>query len=515
MKSLCAPMRAFRTVTAVAAVCLLTPGALAQAPKAAAPAKPADAPKAAAPSKPGDAKAAPAKPAAAPKPFEAAIPVDGNPVAVALDPAGKPARLAFTARAGQRLGLGIVGLKLTPPSASGLVVTVRQPDGTLLPGLPHVHCTAASQANPSGSCDAEIVVKHAGRHVVEIDPPFSAVAEFRALLSTPASGTLSGTASQEVRIGRAGQDANLRLKLGAGDDVVVNARRTSTAGLNAPFTLRALAPDGTALGEGKSDASGNASIAFGGPAGEYTVQLDPDRAGTGTYAVSSRVSPVETVGAPALEFTSAAPGQPVRVTLDVPAGKTLSIALDRLKLSPDAKAGIGLVLFRPDGGRMGALSCFPPGPEIPACKTPLIESPPPGRYRVEIQPPRDAIVSGRLITTEPVEAKIPSSAPVKVAAMKPAQPARYSFEAKKGANVGIVFSNYTTSPPGAEVTVTLQRASTKGLGFTSMNMGTGDKISVRSPTLQEDGTYTVLVDPGSAALQGGELAVTGLEGDAK
>ncbi|HET7400844.1 MAG TPA: hypothetical protein VFJ62_03655 [Usitatibacter sp.] len=514
MKSLRAPMRAFRTVTAVAAACVLIPGALAQAPKPAAPAKPADSAKTAAPSRPADAKAAPAKPAAAPKPLEAAIPIDGNPVAVVLDPPGKPARLAFTGRAGQRLGLGIVGLKFTPASASGLVVTVRQPDGTLLPGLTHIHCTAASQANPSGSCDAEIVVQHAGRHVVEIDPPFSAVAEFRALLSTPVSGTLSST-PQDVRIGRAGQDANLRLKLGDGDDVVVAARRTSAGGAATPFTLRALRPDGTPLGEGKANASGNASIAFGGPAGEYTVQVDPDRAGTGTFSVSSRVSPVEAVGAPALEFTGAAPGQPVRVMLDVPAGKTIAIALDRLKLSPDEKAGIGLVLFRPDGGRMGALSCFPPGPEIPPCKTPLIESPAPGRYRVEIQPPRDATVSGRLITTEPVEARIPSSAPVKVAALKPAQPARYSFEAKKGMNVGVVFSNYTTSPPGAEVTVTLKRASTQGLGFTSMNMGTKDKISVRSPTLQEDGTYTVLVDAGAAALQGGELAITGLEGESK
>jgi len=514
MKSLRAPTRAFRNVTAVAAISLVLPGALAQAPKAA-PAKPADAPKATAPSRPPDAKAPAAKPAPPPKPFEAAIPVDGNPVAVALDPAGKPARLAFTARAGQRLGLGIVGLKFTPASASGLVVTVRQPDGTLLPGLPHVHCTAASQVNPSGSCDAEIAVQHPGRHVLEIDPPFSAVAEFRALLSTPASVTLSGAGSQDVRIGRAGQDANVRLKVGAGDDVVVDARRTSTSGQESPFTLRALGPDGALLGEGKSNASGMARVAFGGPAGEYTVQIDPDRAGTGTYAVTSRVSPVEALSGPPLDFTGAAPGQAVRVVLDIPAGKTVSIALDRLKLSPAVQSGIGLALYRPDGGRMGALTCNPEGPGVPACKTPLIESPPAGRYRVEIQPPRDATVSGRLLTAEPVEGKMPSSAQVRVAAMKPAQPARYSFEAKKGMNVGIAFDKYMTLPPGAEVTVTLQRASAKGMGFSSMNMGTGDRISVRSPTLQEDGTYMVLVDPGAAALQGGELTVTGLEGDSK
>jgi len=53
------------------------------------------------------------------------------------------------------------------------------------------------------------------------------------------------------------------------------------------------------------------------------------------------------------------------------------------------------------------------------------------------------------------------------------------------------------------------------MGFSSMNMGSGDKISVRSPTLLEDGTYTVLVDPGAAALQGGEITVTGLDGDRK
>jgi hypothetical protein len=514
MKSIRAPRRAFRNVAAVAAISLAVPVALAQAPKPAAPAKPAEGSKPPASAKPSaDTKAAPDKAPAPPKPFEAAIPVDGNPVAVALSPAGRPARLAFNARAGQHLGLGIVGLKFTPASASGLVVSVRQPDGKLLPGLVHVHCTAASVANPSGSCDADIAVQHAGRHVVEIDPPFSAIAEFRALLSTPASATLTGAASQNVRIGRAGQDAQLRLALRAGDDVVVEARRTSTSGPESPFTLRALGPDGTPLGEGRSDASGMASIAFGGPAGEYTVQVDPDRAGTGSYAVSARVAPVEGLGAPPMEFAGATPGQAVRVMLDVPAGKTVSIALDRLKLSPASQGGIGLALYRPDGVRMGALNCLPEGPEVPACKTPLIESPPPGRYRVEIQPPRDATVSGRLITTEPVERKIPSSAPVKVAAMKPAQAVRYSFEAKKDMNVGLVFSGYTTSPPGAEVTVTLHRSGS--MGFSSMNMGTGDKIIVRAPTLAEDGTYTVTVDAGAAALQGGELTITGLEGDSK
>ena len=126
MKSLRAPMRAFRNVTAVAAISLIVPVALAQASRAAPP-KPADAPKAAAPSKPPDAKAAAAKPAAVPKPFEAAIPVDGNPVAVALDPAGKPARLTFSGRAGQQVGLGIVGLKFTPESASGKIVVNARP----------------------------------------------------------------------------------------------------------------------------------------------------------------------------------------------------------------------------------------------------------------------------------------------------------------------------------------------------------------------------------------------------
>jgi len=513
MKSLRAPMRAFRNVTAVAAISLIVPVALAQASRAAPP-KPADAPKAAAPSKPPDAKAAAAKPAAVPKPFEAAIPVDGNPVAVALDPAGKPARLTFSGRAGQQVGLGIVGLKFTPESASGLVVTVRQPDGTLLPGLPHIHCTAASQANPSGSCDAQVRLQHAGRHVVEIDPPFSAVAQFRALLSTPASVALAGAGSQNVRIGRAGQGANVRLKVGDGDDVAVEARANSSGGAPSPYTLRALRPDGTALGEGKSDATGMASIAFGGPPGEYTVQIDPEHGGTGTYAVSSKVSPVQALGAAPLEFAGSAPGQPVRLMGEVPAGKTVSFTIDRLKLSPEDKAPIAIVAFRPDGVRLGSINCFPEGKDIPVCKLPLLESPG-GRYRIEIHPPPKTTVSGRLFASEPVAGKIASSAPVKVEPLKPAQVARYSFEAKKGMNVGIVFDKYTTSPPGAEVTVTLQRASAKGMGFSSMNMGSGDKISVRSPTLLEDGTYTVLVDPGAAALQGGELTVTGIDGDRK
>ena len=61
--------------------------------------------------------------------------------------------------------------------------------------------------------------------------------------------------------------------------------------------------------------------------------------------------------------------------------------------------------------------------------------------------------------------------------------------------------------------MTLQRSST--MGFSSMNMGSGDRITVRAPTLVEDGTYVVIVDPGAAALEGGELTVTGLGGASK
>jgi hypothetical protein len=173
-----------------------------------------------------------------PSALTASIRIDGPPLRVSLQPAGRAARVGFVAAAGQRLGFGIAGVRFTPASAAALVVTVRQPDGSMVPGTSRVHCFAAKGTEPV--CDGELTTRQAGRHVLEIDAPFSAAATLELVLSSPVAADLQAGKSHTIAVSRAGQDARLQLSLEPGADLSISAwgAGTQAAGQGA-FDLRA------------------------------------------------------------------------------------------------------------------------------------------------------------------------------------------------------------------------------------------------------------------------------------
>lgn len=232
---------------------------------------------------------APSSSGAAPVPAALPIDVDGAPVRIVLKPEGPPAQLAFRARAGQRLGLGISAVKFTPKSAAALVVTVRGPDGAPLRGFRTVHCRSASAENPDAACDGELALDGAGRYVIEVDAPFSAETELGAFLSSPAVANLHVGASHTVSLSRPGQDAWLHLPLASGTDVTVAARgRAVDATRSGAFAMRLHRPDGTLMAERAGDAMHAPSVRVTGSPGVYAIEIDPANGGTGSFVVTAR-----------------------------------------------------------------------------------------------------------------------------------------------------------------------------------------------------------------------------------
>jgi trimeric autotransporter adhesin len=454
-----------------------------------------------------------ASPKAAPAPISVPIAIDGRPVRVTLKPAGRPGQLTFQAKAGQRLGFGISGVKFTPASAAALIVTVRQADGTMVPGVHRVRCMAATPENPKAGCDGEFTVAKAGRHVIDIDPPFSAVPEFSATLSTPVAATLKVGASQKVTISRVGQDARLQLALEPDGDASVSATTSGEAG---PFTMRVFKPDGTLLGERSGDSKQGPSLPATGAPGTYAIEIDPANGATGTFVVSAKPTPAIAIDGPPLEFASSGSGDVVRARFSANAGQSVSVAVDGLKHSPDVPSPSVFGVLKPDGTPLNGMGCStraPEGEEVIPCKVPLFDLPDSGRYTVLFTPAAGASASGRLVLSEAFFARVVPGTPAKVPPLKPSQVARFAFDGTAGQKVDVRVSGIATSPPSSMVTVILQR--TDGGRFNIGMTGIKDTITMPTGEFRESGKYAVTLDPGSAKIDSAEVAVVLTEGKSK
>jgi len=441
-----------------------------------------------------------------PAALAATIRIDGPPLRLSLQPAGRGTRVSFTAQAGQRLGFGIAGVRFTPASAAALVVTVRQPDGSMVPGTSRVHSFAAKATEPV--CDGELTTRHAGRHVLEIDAPFSAAATLELTLSSPATASLQVGKSHTIAVSRAGQDARLELALEPGAGVSISARGAGAGATgDGAFELRAFRPDGSLAAEAHGDAQRAASLSLPGAAGIHAIEIDPAKGATGAFVVTAQAVGVAAAGEPPTEFSVAA-GDTARFAVTATAGQGLTIAVQGLAHAPDVDYGSSVIaLLKPDGGRLDARSCITkplPGSAeyVPPCKLSVFALPESGRYTVAVSPPAKAAASGRLLLTDVVTGGLTAGAPARLAAMKPAQVARFEFTGSAGQNVQL--SAFATVPPGAAITLQVQGV--EGTSFFATAAGNKDRIAMFNP-LPSAGRYVVTVDPGYAAIETGEVAL--------
>ncbi|HET9652599.1 MAG TPA: hypothetical protein VFP36_10425, partial [Usitatibacter sp.] len=277
----------------------------------------------------------PAQAQSQPATLSVPVAVDGAPARVALKPAGRLGQVTFPARAGQRLGFGISGVKFTPQSAAALVVTVRRPDGTTLPGFRRVHCMAATANDPEAACDGEFTADQAGRYAIEVDPPFSAAAEFTVLVSRPAAASVKAGSSHTVALSRVGQDATLQFALEPGADVSVSARNGPgrVAGRGA-FVMRVYRPDGSLLAEAAGDSTRGPSLPVSGPPGTYAIEIDPENGGTGTFVVAVNAATGIAIDGPPVEFAVRSASEVARLPFTVEAARSVSVAIEGLAHTP-------------------------------------------------------------------------------------------------------------------------------------------------------------------------------------
>ena len=192
---------------------------------------------------------------------------------------------------------------------------------------------------------------------IEIDPDYLGTDTYNLTLSTPVLGTVLDTegAASNINIPRAGQNAIATFSSRAGRALSL----TVDTGSAQPVDLTIRKPDGSVLRT--AAVSGISQVALGrSPAtGQYTVELDPQQLGTGSYSLQLLLAAriyIDGPGKTSVITTSTDTGQ-----LDFigSTGQRLSFGLDGTG-APNAVVRVIRSLTLVCSMRANAESCQPP-----------------------------------------------------------------------------------------------------------------------------------------------------------
>ena len=189
------------------------------------------------------------------RPLKLAIAVDGPSVQVTPKQRGVPVQVAFDGKAGQRLSIVVSDVRMAPASASGVLVSVRDPQDREVPTT-RIHCLAAP-STVAAACKGEMVLAGAGKHVIEVDTPFSAVASFSLALNTaaapkppaPEGSVVVGGAPVAFSTAGATGPLTFAIDLQAGQAIAVgiDALAHDPPDVDSNSALRVTGPDGSML----------------------------------------------------------------------------------------------------------------------------------------------------------------------------------------------------------------------------------------------------------------------------
>jgi hypothetical protein len=420
--------------------------------------------------------------------------VDGPAISVSAAKPGEGTRLVFEAKEGQRLGFGITGLAFEPASATGVGISVRGPDGRPLPGLERIHC---APGRSEGACDGEFTVARSGRHAIEVEAPFSTSPRFSAQLSNAIARALAVGGSDAFSIARPGQDAWVPLEVQAGQEVTVAIRDLSAGDKSASFALRLHRPDGSLAGEAAADARLGASLSIGrgAPAGAYRIEVDPERAGKGSFRLAAKATTRAPDGAADI---ASEVNEELRFVFTAAAGDSVSVGLQDIVHSPDVDSNSRLLVLGPEGKRIGGAGCrtVARGQSRP-CKI-LLANLAAGDYAIVVAPPSGASVAGRLHRAADHVSKLDPSLPNRLELQAAGQVARVTFGGKAGERVGISLANI--GPDGKALVSARLEGPPGGPALMRGASLAGTTAQIPPFELPATGTYTLVLDPGFGKL---------------
>lgn len=410
---------------------------------------------------------------------------NGVPTTFASGTVAQNAAYTFSATAGQSYQLS-----LTADSFLGSTYAyVYKPDGAMWMS------TAASQGSTAQLNLPAAPVS--GTYLVRIEP----TAWEAATDSVSVALTLSGTTT--VGNGASGTltagAAPSQLNIAASQPVSYTFNGTAGQNLGLGLTNFSTTPSGHSVTVTVADSSGTSIASFNSavstgyalpplPATDvYTVTVDPgtSAANLNLQLLSDQTAALPINGAPAT-FTSTTVGQYATYNFVGTAGESVAV-----QVSGDQIPGYtGIVVYAPDGKQWASTRSGSNGTKFNLPSLPVA-----GTYAVRVVPTGAYTGTVMVGVTQTAAASLPVGVAAQPISLAAGQNGVYSFSSTQGQNLGFGLTNLSTSPSNRTLTVTI--ANSNGTVLASYSPWCSTAYAL--PTLPMTDTYTVTVDPGTAA----------------
>ena len=422
--------------------------------------------------------------------------VDGQPMSISSVGPGYGTVAAFTATAGQNLGLGLSGLAFNGAAAGYVSLGVYTPDGTVWQQLQQINCFAT---NPGSGCNVVLSkLPRTGTYLVYLANPNSPAITGGALtLSSDQTKTLTAGAAASLSL-RQGQSGRLTFSGTAGQPAAIRFENITTTPANQNVGVTIYKPDGTVLTgpvNGLTTYNGNTLYVASLPStGTYSVVATPAYGVVTTMSLTWNPASELVIDGAAVNVTSAAPGYGTSVSVNATAGQNLGLGLSGLAFTGAAPGYVSLSVNRPDGILLQQINCFATDPGS-GCNLVLSNLPQTGTYLVYLVNPNSPAITGGALTLSSDQTKTLTAGTASSLSLRQGQSGRLTFAGTAGQPAAIRFENITTTPANQNVGVTIYKPDGTVLtgpvnGLTTYN---GNTLYVAS--LPSTGTYSVVATP--------------------
>lgn len=434
------------------------------------------------------------------------ITVDGPAAVSALDYAGQTARVVFEAAAGQRIGVGGMGVSISPAGGSNVTFSVFQPDGSSLTAPNTPSCGAATAQNPQGNCDGEFTTAVAGTYTLVGGSAVGTLGNFSVQLSGEITGALAVDTPLDVTLTRVGQDSRHTFTANAGDSLAVDLSGAIPQPQAQNFGVAIYKPDGTYMTSCTAYLPAGAYCELGSVpvAGTYAVFVDPAFGAYGAYKLTLKQGPLLGQADPPSNIATAATSEAARYRFSSTAGQNLTLGVANLAYVGTSASATYLNVYRPDRTQVGSVSC---GPTVAGgtCKVTLSNLPVTGTYGVALVPPGGVRFTGNINLSSDLAGSLIAGTPVALSATRLGQNARYTFAGTAGESTSVKVLAVSTVPAGQTLYAKVYRPD--GALLTSASATSTTPAFVNLGSLPATGTYTVLLEPGYGATWQAQLSL--------
>ncbi len=200
-------------------------------------------------------------------PATGTIAIDGAPVPVSLNKAGKTARYTFNGNAGQWVSLGLTSVGLTSSS-----ISLVSPDGTTL--------TSTAVGTAGGALEIPNPLPTTGTYTVLVRPGSTYTGNMTLTLSTEVSDSLkTNAAPRQIMISRPGQNGRYTFSGMANQQVTIKVTNNKLGNV----TVNLYTPSGVLqAGATSSAASFNLNSVTLATSDTYTITINPAMTDTGS-----------------------------------------------------------------------------------------------------------------------------------------------------------------------------------------------------------------------------------------